>query len=265
VFTRGRQSRKDFVMGRFQQLTAALAAAALLIAGGGAYALASSSGGTITVCVMHTGGRLYKAKTCAKRDSKLTWNKQGAQGVQGVQGPQGVEGAQGLPGASGQPGANGTSVTSTALPSGNADCPNGGTRFAVANGTTFACNGAPGPGATTFSMTFPQGTVSTTLATLSNGIVVQGTCNAGNVVVGLTRQTAGDEMQASGIGNTGGALAAVDFDATSGEVVTGASASSVDLDLLARDATVGGKFAHIDVHGVHGSPCAFWGMIIPSG
>jgi hypothetical protein len=264
-------------MGRFQQLTAALAAAALLIAGGGAYALASSSGGTITVCVMHIGGALYKAKTCAKRDSKLRWNNQGAQGVQGVQGPQGaqgvqgvqgpqgVQGAQGLRGDSGPPGANGTSVTSTALPSGNADCPNGGTRFAAANGTTFACNGAPGPGAMTFSMTFPQGTVSTTLATLTNGIVVQGTCNPGNVVVGLTRQTAGDEMQASGIGNTSGVLVAVDFDATSGEVVTGASASSVDLDLLARDATVGGRFAHIDVHGVHGSPCTFWGMIIPSG
>jgi len=58
--------------------------AALVLAGGGAYALASAtSSHTITVCVQHSGGALYKAKKCAKHDAKLTWNKQGRRGPAG--------------------------------------------------------------------------------------------------------------------------------------------------------------------------------------
>jgi hypothetical protein len=37
-------------------------------------------------------------------------------------------------------------VTSSALPSGDANCPNGGSRFTSASGDTFACNGADGTG-----------------------------------------------------------------------------------------------------------------------
>jgi hypothetical protein len=75
-----------------------VAVCALLAVGGG-YALASGgSGGTITVCVSHHGGALYKAKKCAKHDKKLSWNKVGPQGIQGIQGQTGQTGPQG-PGA----------------------------------------------------------------------------------------------------------------------------------------------------------------------
>jgi hypothetical protein len=137
----------------------------------------------------------------------------------------------------------------------------------IANGAVTKAKLAKGVVVTpsTFVTTFPQTTISGTLATLRNGIVVQGTCRPGIIVLGLNRKTAGDELQASGTATTSGTIAAVDFDATSGEPVTGNSASSVDIDLLARDATAGGKFARIEVHGTYGSPCTFWGMIIPSG
>jgi hypothetical protein len=91
-------------MGRLSKLAAALSAAALLVAGGGAYALASASGGTITVCVSHSRGALYKAKKCAKHDTKLSWNAQGPAGVPGTQGPQGALGAQGRQGPTGATG-----------------------------------------------------------------------------------------------------------------------------------------------------------------
>jgi hypothetical protein len=110
-------------MGSLSKSAATLGAAALLLAGGAAYALASSSGGTITVCVKHKGGALYKAKRCAKHDKKLTWNKQGAPGETGATGPQGPKGDTGPQG----PGA--TSFTTT-LPLGTsftsiATLPNG--------------------------------------------------------------------------------------------------------------------------------------------
>ena len=63
------------------------------LAAGGGYAFASSvSSNTITVCVSHAGGTLYKAKKCAKHDKKLTWNKQGPQGIQGLKGDTGPQG-----------------------------------------------------------------------------------------------------------------------------------------------------------------------------
>ena len=64
-------------MGRLSRFGLVLGAAGLLIVGGSAYALGSSGGGRITVCVRHNGGALYKARKCAKHDTKLTWNKQG--------------------------------------------------------------------------------------------------------------------------------------------------------------------------------------------
>jgi hypothetical protein len=75
------------------------AVAATVLLGGGAYAIASSSSGTITICVSHKGGTLYKASKCKKHDKKLSWNRQGVPGPQGVQGVQGVQGPQG-PGGS---------------------------------------------------------------------------------------------------------------------------------------------------------------------
>jgi hypothetical protein len=75
--------------------------AGLLVAGGGGYALATRSGDTITVCVSHEGGTLYKAKKCAKIDKKLSWNRVGPQGQQGQQGSRGATGATGPQGPQG--------------------------------------------------------------------------------------------------------------------------------------------------------------------
>lgn len=91
-------------MGRLSRLTGAMLALAMLIAGGGAYALASSSGGTITVCVNHKNGTLYKAKKCARHDKNLSWNKVGPTGPQGPAGPQGQQGQQGIQGVQGSAG-----------------------------------------------------------------------------------------------------------------------------------------------------------------
>jgi hypothetical protein len=64
-------------MGRLSRSGLVLGVAGLLIVGGSAYALGASGSGTITVCVRHNGGALYKAGKCAKHDRKLTWDKQG--------------------------------------------------------------------------------------------------------------------------------------------------------------------------------------------
>jgi hypothetical protein len=86
------------------RVAVALSAAALFCAiGGGAYAAASSSK-TVTVCVKHSGGELYQAKKCAKRDKKLSWNEKGVAGAVGATGAAGAPGAAGTPGAAG-PGA----------------------------------------------------------------------------------------------------------------------------------------------------------------
>lgn len=83
-------------MGRLSRSAVLLVVAALVLTGGGAYALASSlSSRTITVCVTHKGGALYRAKSCKRHDKKLSWNKQG---------PAGATGATGATGPAGPPG-----------------------------------------------------------------------------------------------------------------------------------------------------------------
>jgi hypothetical protein len=75
---------------------------AIVIAGaGGAYAATST--GTITVCVHHDGGGLYRAKRCARKDKTLSWNTKGQTGPAGqtgATGPTGATGAQGPAGPS---------------------------------------------------------------------------------------------------------------------------------------------------------------------
>lgn len=74
----------------------------------------------------------------------------GPSGPKGETGARGADGARGQDGSHGQDGADGVSVTTTQLGTGDANCPNGGTRFTSAGGTTYACNGAKGdqgPGA----------------------------------------------------------------------------------------------------------------------
>jgi hypothetical protein len=80
--------------------TAAISAVLTLVVAGGGYAIASG-GGTITVCVSHTTGALYRAGGCRKRDRKLSWNQTGPQGVQGNAGAQGAQGIQGIQGIQG--------------------------------------------------------------------------------------------------------------------------------------------------------------------
>ena len=70
----------------------------------------------------------------------------GPQGVKGDAGPQGANGATGPAGTNGTDGRDGVSVVSVPLSSGDANCPNGGSRLTAANGVTYACNGAPGQG-----------------------------------------------------------------------------------------------------------------------
>lgn len=68
----------------------------------------------------------------------------GAPGAAGPAGPQGPAGANGKDGAPGANGKDGVSVTSAALPKGNAKCKEGGSEFTAANGATTACNGKEG-------------------------------------------------------------------------------------------------------------------------
>jgi hypothetical protein len=93
---------------RLSKSAAALGAAGVLVAAGGAYALASD-GATITACVSHKSGTLYKAKRCAKHDKKLSWSKTGPQGPPGPMGQTGAPGAAGATGAAGAPGDRGPS------------------------------------------------------------------------------------------------------------------------------------------------------------
>jgi hypothetical protein len=91
-------------MGHLSKSVVTVGVGALLIASGGAYALASSSSTKITVCVSHRDGALYKAQSCANRDSQLSWNQSGPRGPigpkgdTGLRGPRGVRGLQGLAG-----------------------------------------------------------------------------------------------------------------------------------------------------------------------
>lgn len=137
--------------------------------------------------------------------------------------------------------------------------------------------GPPGSGATTFTTTLASG--DTTLASLTNGITVTGICNAGGSVQleisvsganGNTLQLSGTTFNASsGLGggnnqfaSTGIVQLAANNDVT-GFTTTGPQ--ETDLDVLARDSSNNSNtFARIDVHGSAGSPCTFWGMIVPS-
>lgn len=88
----------------------AIGALAIVVAAAATAYGAGGSGGTITACVTHSSGALYKAKKCAKGDAKLSWSQvgpQGPQGPRGLQGPQGEKGAPGAPGAKGETGATG--------------------------------------------------------------------------------------------------------------------------------------------------------------
>ena len=76
---------------------AAMVLGVMALAGG---ALAASRGGSpITACVHKTGGGLYQARHCARRDGKLTWSATGPRGAAGAPGRTGGQGPQGEPGS----------------------------------------------------------------------------------------------------------------------------------------------------------------------
>jgi hypothetical protein len=90
---------------------ATMTLALMAIAAGVTFAASSSK--QITVCFRHKGGALYKAKSCAKHDSKLTWNATGPQGSAGMNGSNGTNGTNGTGGSNGINGTNGTNGTVT--------------------------------------------------------------------------------------------------------------------------------------------------------
>jgi hypothetical protein len=101
---------RGVLLAHLSKVAIAVGLVALLVVGGSAYALASSNNATLTACVSHNGGTLYRAKRCAKHDKQLSWNEQGppgATGRQGRQGPQGVEGSPGIQGPQGTQGPKG--------------------------------------------------------------------------------------------------------------------------------------------------------------
>ena len=87
---------------------------AALVAAAAAGAYATSGGGTITVCVRHSDGGLYRARRCASRDGKLSWNLRGPKGRTGPKGAAGAAGAAGPAGPAGAAGAAGAAGVTSA-------------------------------------------------------------------------------------------------------------------------------------------------------
>ena len=122
--------------------------ALVLAMGGGAYAaIGPFHGGVIHGCYSRRTGALRVVNPgtlCGRHERALAFNRRGPRGFTGPAGLAGLKGAAGRVGATGRTGATGkagTSVTSAALPVGNASCPGGGTSFTSVSGTTVACNG----------------------------------------------------------------------------------------------------------------------------
>jgi hypothetical protein len=222
-----------------------VATGALFVAlGGGAYALSGvpDSGGVFHGCVSKKTGGLRvvaSARSChaTKRrhgrvvdpgEFAVAWNQKGQPGTNGSNGSNGIQGVKGDKGDQGQ----------------------------------------QGPGATTFTTTLPVTTSGATLATLTNGITLQGSCGANNVSVEDRTTSLTTTLQDSGTVNGGNPPATFPEDSNNGtNAHSPGSMTHVDLDVLARDSALGDKFARIDVHGSAGGasgPCTFWGMITPS-
>jgi hypothetical protein len=222
--------------------------AVFLALGGGAYALTGipDRGGVFHGCVSNATGVLrvvksanscQKPKTVRRTGRKVrlpgefavAWNQKGQPGANGSNGTNGIQGVKGDKGDQGQ----------------------------------------QGPGATTFTTTLPVTTSGATLATLTNGITLQGSCGANNVSVEDRTTSLTVTLQDSGTVNGGNPPATFPEDSNNGTNAHSAgSTTHVDLDVLARDSALGDKFTRLDVHGSAGGasgPCTFWGMITPSG
>jgi hypothetical protein len=164
-------------------VAAAIGGLVCALLGGVAWATIPDSGGAVNGCFQKVHGTLRvidtTTETCSNAELPISWNQKGpkgdpgpkglpgdpgAKGDRGPKGDPGDEGAQGPPGPAGKEGANGqngqpgqpgkdgadgkdgkdgVSVSSAAEPAG-LNCPNGGSEFTSASGTTYACNGASG-------------------------------------------------------------------------------------------------------------------------
>jgi hypothetical protein len=137
--------------GRRTLIVVAVVTVGLALAAGIAYATIPDSNGVFTACKLNSTGtiRLIDPSLgsssllghCTSLETQISWNEKGQAGPQGLQGPKGDKGD---PGVNGTNGKDGVSVTSAAEPGGS-NCAYGGSSFTAANGTTYACNGAPGP------------------------------------------------------------------------------------------------------------------------
>jgi hypothetical protein len=212
----------------------AMATIAVFIAlGGGAYAAVSSipgPDGVIHGCYAKRRGNLRlvpAGRRCARSERAIAFTETGPPGLRGSRGATGAKGTAGAKGATGLKGEQGPA----------------------------------GPGASTFSTTLAQ-PGEATLAILSNGVTIKGSCQANTVSLSLLTTSGLTSLQLSGSDFSGGALNAADVAGSAGSTVSGPT--YVDFDVLGRDSSAG-KFARIDVHGSYGSPCAFWGMVVPSG
>jgi hypothetical protein len=207
-----------------------VALVALLLACGG-LAYASTAGeSVIRACANKRTGALRIAKRCKRSERRVTWNAVGPTGHVGSRGSTGARGFTGAQGPQGPQGVQGP-------------------------------QGPQGPGATSFSAVIPNAPgSSTTLATLSNGVTIVGSCEGS--VTAHFRTKPGGTLQASGLAFETPAKQ-IPFDTEAGTEVSPTSTGSLDLTGLVRDSSVG-KFAQVDLHGQFNSNCTFWGMVVPS-
>ena len=117
----------------------AVVAGAVLAATGAAYAAVTVSSPVIEACVRHSGGALYRAHTCARRDQRLDWSTTGPQGPKGATGAPGPAGAAGAPGMRGPKGDTGSSGPVGSPGQGGAAGPSG------VVGATAVLEQVPGP------------------------------------------------------------------------------------------------------------------------
>ncbi len=135
---------------------------------------------TYFACLSKDGGVLHDVTTvaapkCSANDTDVRWSqigpmgpvghrgpagragRTGARGPAGPTGAAGTNGTNGTNGANGANGTNGMSVTSSALSSGDSNCPWGGSSFTSATGTTYACNAEPLVENVSWNPTLPSG------------------------------------------------------------------------------------------------------------
>jgi len=156
---------KQIAIGRRGVVVTAVTVASLALAGGIAYATIPGPGNVFSACVLKDVGTIRLIdkslpatnlmSRCTVKETEVSWNQRGEPGIQGVPGPAGKDGPPGKNGDTGRDGTDGVGVSSAAEPPGM-NCPDGGSRFTAANGTTYACNGArggPGSGGTVFGST----------------------------------------------------------------------------------------------------------------